>query len=92
MTLKDIIANGEELNQETSSKHGKIWIECYFGYPGLYQYYTFGIFGGPVGAFNNKFPNGNELENETTLNLKANYISISTKSGEGAHFDFWAMV
>lgn len=90
----DVIKYADEIKYDTSSKHGSAWIECFFGNPGKYNYYTFGIFNGPSAIYPYKFPKLHvsieDLDNEI-LNQKFNYISISNKSGCGNTFNFHAM-
>lgn len=56
VTLGDVLESQKNLGVETSSKHGQIWIERYFGNPGYYRYYTFGIFNGPSAIYPYDFP------------------------------------
>jgi len=93
--IKDVIDEHGEIEYGTSSKSGSAWVHSYFGNPGYYNYYTFGIFDGPSAHYpTNKFP---ELHVPTsklskkTKKLKFNYVSISSKEGQGIAFDFHAM-
>ena len=93
-TLGDVIHNQENLGVEVASKHGKVWIERYFGNPGYYWNYTFGIFDGPSAQYPHDFPEFSTSEQRIFGDyddLKVNFIAVSNKENNGATFDFFAM-
>jgi hypothetical protein len=92
--LRDIINSQENVGVDISSKHGQVWIERYFGNPGLYWYFTFGIFNGPGALYPYNFPKFSTEDQKVYgeyEDLKFNFIAVSKNSNEGQFFDFHAM-
>lgn len=95
VTLGDVIDHPQEdFGVDISSKHGQVWIERYFGNPGHYWNYTFGILDGPGALYPDDFPDFDTEEQKIYGDyeyLKVNFVAVSNKSGQGHVFDFYAM-
>lgn len=93
-SLANVLSDSDStIEKDNSTKHWGISVQNYYGFSGLYRYYTFGVLEAPC------------LEcpcfewDHTTDSLKSdpstviiNWASVSGSSDEGAWFDFWAFI
>ena len=93
MTIADVLEHDAKIKRETSSKHLLISVDRYYGNPGFYREYSFGVFSGPVATY----PDQNiewDIKKDRLLtnpkDLKINWVTISTGLKKGFHIDFWA--
>lgn len=93
ITLANVVEDGSLFERDTSSKHGLISTECYYGNPGNYLYFTFGIFMGPGADYpmdQIEWDYDNQKVSTNLQKVKINFVCISNDSGQGGWFDFWA--
>jgi hypothetical protein len=89
--MKDVYENPTHIIKDGSSKFGAIWIEEYYGNPGHYNYYCFGVYVGPGVRYNDK--NFEAYFDQTELTdkqkkLKVNFLSISAHERKGSPIYF----
>lgn len=81
----DVMSYCGKLEVRTSSKDAEATLECYFGNPGNYRYYTFGTYiGGGIWHETLKF--SVDLEEKVTGDVagtRPNFVSISVNEGDG---------
>lgn len=94
LKMGDVISSDTVIQRDIGSKHGRFWIERYFGRAGGYRYYSFGLYNGPAVFYRDEFPFVNQdgvVVRGDIYPARINFISIASESGIGGLFDFWAM-
>ena len=93
MTMADILEDDATIERETSSKHLLLSIDRYYGNPGFYREYSFGVFHGPGADYPWKDIEW-DFENDQLLTdpkkLKVNWVTITNGLKQGFSIDFWA--
>jgi hypothetical protein len=55
LRLSDVLDSDSEIKKDNSTKHWGFWVQQYYGFPGLYRHYTFGVLEAPcLGAVENQ--------------------------------------
>jgi len=96
-TLGDVLALSPdtevEIKKDSSSKHWCFWTECYFGFPGLYRHYLFGVIEAP-NVIPPKFDwdHANDRLASEPKNVRLNWMAVSASAGSAESFNFWAFV
>jgi len=89
-TLASILDSDSEIKKEYSSKFFCVYVNRYFGFPGKYNHYTFGVYSGPgIRApkykWNNKI---NKLESDPNRVL-VNWVRITSSKEEAVTPNFY---
>ncbi len=93
LRLSDVLEGDSEIQKDNSSKHWGFWVRKYYGFPGLYRHYTFGVLDAPClecPPFEWDYSNG--VLKSAPKEVVVNWASVSGSSEEGEYFDFWAFV
>jgi len=93
LRLGEVAEPEDDIKETTSSKHGIVWVEKYYGNPGHYRNYLFGVFDGPAAPYDVSI---DREDGETTLGdpdeLVVNLLTITEMGAdppEKAYFDFY---
>jgi len=93
LRLGEVAEPEDDIKETTSSKHGIVWVEKYYGNPGHYRNYLFGVFDGPSAPYDMAV---DREDGDTILgdpdDLVVNLLTITgmgTDPPEKAHFDFY---
>lgn len=93
LRLGDILDSDSEIQKDNSSKHWGFWIQNYYGFPGLYRYYTFGVLEAPcLDCPPFEWDHTNNVLKSGPKDVVVNWASVSGSPEEGEHFDFWAFI
>ncbi|MDD2915791.1 MAG: hypothetical protein PHP70_10800 [Gallionella sp.] len=91
--LNEVLDTDSAIKKDNSSKHWTFWVRNYYGFPGLYRYYTFGVLEAPClecPPFEWDHDKGNLKSDPKDITI--NWASVSGSSEDGEYFDFWAFV
>jgi hypothetical protein len=93
LRLGEVAGPDDDIEEATSSKHGVVWVEKYYGNPGHYRSYLFGVFNGPSAPYDMSTDRkgGDTLLGDPD-DLVVNLVTITgmgTDPPEKAHFDFY---
>lgn len=92
--LNQVLPDSESgLKKDSSTKHWGIWVRNYYGFPGLYRYYTFGVLEAPcLECPSFEWDHATDTLKSKPEDVIINWASVSSSSEEGEWFDFWAFV
>jgi len=89
-TLEDVLDEGAEIKWGSSSKEYILYMNTFYGFPGLYRGFTFGVIHAPFvsGAdYRRDRHNGRLITNPKRIPL--NWAAVSLSSEEAVLFDYW---
>jgi len=90
--MGDVIEENDDLVTNVSSKSGSVGIAKYYGNPGYYQTYVFGVFDGPSAPHDGPDPERSVAHDDPSRKV-INYVEITNRSeldvSGVAHFDFY---
>jgi hypothetical protein len=93
LRLNEVLAEGAEIKKNSSTKHWGFWIQNYYGFTGLYRYYTFGVLEAPcLSCPNFEWDHDKDTLKSDPKNIVINWASVSGNKDEGEELDFWAFV
>lgn len=90
--LGKVLGDNDEVQRDTSSKHGSLTVEKYYGNPGQYRRYRFGVFSGPSAPYDYL----DEPINSSGVDpskLIVNLFSLTSENGDFSyylHYHFYA--
>lgn len=94
-TLGDVLALDPDakIKRENSTKHWCFWMECYFGFSGLYRHYLFGVMEAPC-SLPPEFvwDHENDSLKSDPKTVRLNWVAVSSEPESAAAFNFWAFV
>lgn len=92
-SLHDVLTPESTIIKDNSSKHWCFWVREFYGFSGMYRYFTYGIIDAPC-----IFPPPFEWD-YTTNQLKSdprtvlvNWVCVSKTEDVGEEFNFWAFL
>lgn len=89
--LGKVLEEQDNPDWRTSSKHGLLAVEKYYGNPGQYRRYRFGVFTGPSAPYD--LDTGSAGFRDTSpAELKINYFSLTGENGgflDSRHYNFY---
>jgi len=88
--MGEVMEENEELVENVSSKSESIALTEYYGNPGYYQTYVFGVFDGPSAQYD--VPKANSSVRDDPEEKVINYVEITRERLDDpgvAHFDFY---
>lgn len=88
--MADVMEGGEDLVDNVSSKSSSVAVTQYYGNPGYYQTYVFGVFDGPSAHYDG--PGTNSSMRDDPSDMIVNYVEITREHLDDpgvAHFDFY---
>jgi len=94
-TLGDVLKLDPEaqIKKEFSSKYWCFWTESYFGFPGLYRHYLFGVMEAPCAQPPEfEWDHENERLKSDPNTVRVNWAAVSANQGAAETFNFWAFV
>lgn len=90
--LGTVTGKTDEVRSETSSKHGVLISEKFYGNPGQYRKYRFGVFSGPSAPYD--AANSTIISSEASQDeLIVNFFSLTSENGKfyrRLHYNFYA--
>lgn len=94
-TLADVLALDPDakLKRESSTKHWCFWVECYFGFSGMYRHYLFGVIEAPcVLPPDFEWDHVNNRLASDPKTVRFNWMAVSGSQGAAESFNYWAFV
>lgn len=88
--IEDVMEKDEELETNVSSKSESVAVTKYYGNPGYYQSYVFGVFDGPSAQYDG--PETTSTIRDDPAGKVINYVEITREHLDDAavaHFDFY---
>lgn len=93
LRLSDVLDSDSEIKKDNSTKHWGFWVQQYYGFPGLYRHYTFGVLEAPcLECPSFEWDYANDVLQSDPKDVVINWASVSGSSEEGEYFDYWAFV
>jgi hypothetical protein len=90
--MGELMEENEDLVTNVSSKSESVGVAKYYGNPGYYQTYVFGVFDGPSAPYDGPVPEGSVAHDDPSRKV-INYVELTRNSeldvSGVAHFDFY---
>lgn len=92
-SLHDVLTSDSIVNRDNSSKHWCFWVREYYGFSGLYRYFTYGVIEAPgITPPNFEWDHENNKLQSDPKTVPINWVCVSGTESVVEEFNFWAFI
>jgi len=92
-SLQDVLTPESKINRDNSTKHWCFWVQEYYGFSGLYRYFTYGVIEAPgISPPQFEWDHENDKLQSDPKSVLVNWVCVSGTESVGEEFNFWAFV